>query len=209
MTIITFKGILVTRIFFILDSYCFVADIPRPYKYLLEIVTPPRTSNNLAQSQRVPEVDWVIGTENILIYSASATTRRYAVPDSHPQVSGRGKPSTTPHPIQRTVLHGASISDPTDRGKSTRRRRQLKGKSSSLSAVRQAHGRWCFRVSGLVALLFPGVAFLVGFLQVLNGQFRVGFEHVQGFMSEQFLDVVHVGAAPDEFGCAGSPERVR
>lgn len=28
-------------------------------------------------------------------------------------------------------------------------------------------------------------------------------------MAELFLDVVHVRAAPDEFGCAAPPERVR
>ena len=151
---------------------------------------------HVCQPQRVHKINGIIPAEHILIYSASATTRRYAVPDSHPQVSGRGKPSTPPR-ASKNKLHGASISGPTDSEKATRTGRQLKGKSSFLSAVRQAHGRWCFRVSGLVALLFPGVAFLVGLLQVLNGQFGVGLEHIQGFMAEQFLDVVHIGAAPD------------
>ncbi len=48
----------------------------------------------------------------------------------------------------------------------------------------------------------------MGLLEILDGQLRVGLEHVEGFVSEQFLDVVHVGTAADEFGCAAAPERM-
>jgi len=46
-------------------------------------------------------------------------------------------------------------------------------------------------------------------LEVVDGEFRVVLQGVEGFMSEHFLDVVHVRPAPDQLGRATPPERVR
>ena len=52
------------------------------------------------------------------------------------------------------------------------------------------------------------MAFFVGFLKVHDGQPGVVVERVQGLVAEQFLDVVHVRATPDQLGRAASPECV-
>ena len=55
----------------------------------------------------------------------------------------------------------------------------------------------------------PGVAFLVGLLQIIDGELGVMPEGVQGLVAEQLLDVVHVGPAPDQLRGAASAEGVR
>ena len=55
----------------------------------------------------------------------------------------------------------------------------------------------------------PGVAFLVGLLQIIDGEPGIMSEGVQGLVAEQLLDVVHVGPAPDQLRGAASAEGVR
>lgn len=53
------------------------------------------------------------------------------------------------------------------------------------------------------------MTFLVGFLKIGDGEFDVVTECIQVLVPEQFLDMVHVGATPNQFGCATSPEGMR
>lgn len=52
------------------------------------------------------------------------------------------------------------------------------------------------------------MAFLVGFLQICDGQFGVVLEGFQTFVAQEFLDVVTVGATADELSRATAPEGV-
>ena len=52
----------------------------------------------------------------------------------------------------------------------------------------------------------PGMAFPVGLLQVADGEPGVVAQGFQGFVAQQVLDVVDVGAAADEFGGAAAAE---
>jgi len=50
------------------------------------------------------------------------------------------------------------------------------------------------------------VALAVGGAQVGDGEFGVVLEDVEGFVAEEVLDVVHVGAGAQELGRAGASE---
>ena len=48
----------------------------------------------------------------------------------------------------------------------------------------------------------------MGGAQVGDGEFGVVFEGVEGFVAEELLDMVHVGAGAQELGRAGAAEGV-
>ena len=49
----------------------------------------------------------------------------------------------------------------------------------------------------------------MGFLQIRDGEAGVMLEGVEGFVAEDLLDVVHVGAAAQELGGAAAAKGVR
>lgn len=53
------------------------------------------------------------------------------------------------------------------------------------------------------------MAFLVGFLQIRDGEASIMLQGVEGFVAEDLLDVVHVRATTQELGGAAAAKGVR